>query len=824
MNVLLKEYLTKYAQQVKDFTKSKPTLNIETAIEKGKGLDITSTEDECFIQVYEFLKSKPLKNNQFYHYGLAYENDEPLNIELFNYDLDKLQKEFDKIDSSKAKAKEKGKRYSSRFSKSKYEDYVLFMMLKLKGFYKPEYDAYFGVKKVNQFSREYNPLANLPSVLRSSLPVQVKEFDISRAFPTFIDKQLGIKERKEDVYSLIDKVKFNMLLNIHKGTKNANIDDVRAQLKPIYGDRVNEVITEERFNESGRLFREFERLETITINEFVKVNQINHFVRLHDGVFVLANIDDSNFQLNVEGVNFKVKECIAPKKVKDAISFYSFDEKGKVRTSIPQYTRFFKSQNYIRVQRPKEDKLIIFKDSRNVVKPYAYNNNINYDLQQFITHTNYDEVAHQIGLDNRAGHIKNGFRGLPVKELKFYRDTYQKFGLYFKNGVFHLSKKENNKFEIQSEKPENIDGFFDEHITQTRKFEYTEEVGDFEDFVSLVSIGKRLDKDATEEELQKVKAFASMIGYMSTNYKDTAECPAIILSDEGADEEKRDGSRGKTIMLAAFKEIRNYVFHDGGKEQGDKFAFSEVTDTTDLVLTDDTKASFNWHEFYVRLTGDMKVEAKFSNQQTIPFEKSPKFLFTTNYIFNYQSGEGSTERRFAEYKFCKYFSNEHTPKDEFNGRRLYDENSWDEDEWNRFYSFIFRCVHIYFKNGLINVKSDKTNDRFRVLLGWEGDVKYDEFERCFNKVTSEKTDFSVTDILKEYKSGVFAVEKWFHKNNLKEIIGLYLEVNKIKNITRNDATRRYEVIQFSEMYDYDFTPVKDEKQDTPQEENLEIPF
>jgi len=79
------------------------------------------------------------------------------------------------------------------------------MLLKFKGLYEPkEMNEVFNVK--TDENREYNPITSLSRPLRGMLPpsLKLKEFDISRAYPTFIDLELGIN-RKDDVYSLIDK-------------------------------------------------------------------------------------------------------------------------------------------------------------------------------------------------------------------------------------------------------------------------------------------------------------------------------------------------------------------------------------------------------------------------------------------------------------------------------------------------------------------------------------------------------------------------------------------------------------------------------------------
>jgi hypothetical protein len=65
------------------------------------------------------------------------------------------------------------------------------MALKFSGEYTSDLDKPFGVHTVG--SREYNPLTNIPSVLRSELPFEVMELDIYREFPTIIDEILGTK-------------------------------------------------------------------------------------------------------------------------------------------------------------------------------------------------------------------------------------------------------------------------------------------------------------------------------------------------------------------------------------------------------------------------------------------------------------------------------------------------------------------------------------------------------------------------------------------------------------------------------------------------------
>src|SRR5699024_11768466 len=128
------------------------------------------------------------------------------------------------------------------FSQSNWERYVLFMMLKFSGLYKSEYDSMFHVKNDNNGNREYNPLTNLPSVLRQSLPFKIKEYDIKQANPTFLLLELGMEYF--DVYEKMGgdrekaKTRFNMLINYHKDAEvKIPLEKARKGLEKVFGER-----------------------------------------------------------------------------------------------------------------------------------------------------------------------------------------------------------------------------------------------------------------------------------------------------------------------------------------------------------------------------------------------------------------------------------------------------------------------------------------------------------------------------------------------------------------------------------------------------------
>jgi hypothetical protein len=118
---------------------------------------------------------------------------------------------------------------------------------------------------------------------------------------------------------------------------------------------------------------------------------------------------------------------------------------------------------------------------------------------------------------------------------------------------------------------------------------------------------------------------------------------------------------------------------------------------------------------------------------SIDFYNSPKFVVTSNWLLRYNKNDDSTNRRFKEFKIKHYYNINHTPSDEF-GKRFFED--WDSKEWNKFYSFVFRCVNYYLLNGLEFIQYDKTDDNYRAEFN--DDVKLSEMEpnnEYFTKTT-----------------------------------------------------------------------------------------
>jgi hypothetical protein len=189
---------------------------------------------------------------------------------------------------------------------------------------------------------------------------------------------------------------------------------------------------------------------------------------------------------------------------------------------------------------------------------------------------------------------------------------------------------------------------------------------------------------------------------------------------------------------------------------------------------DDVPAKFNFNHLYTPITQGINVQPKGKQAVQIEFEDSPKFLITTNWLIRYDENEASTNARFVEYKIKPYYNQFFTPFDEF-GKLFFDD--WDSVEWNKFFSFIFRCVQLYLNRGLITIKYDKTQDNFNASFG--NDITRDELARIIDEIINIErvVAFSVSDFLKIYNKydNPLRIEKLFHKNNSKKLIDIYLK-------------------------------------------------
>lgn len=747
-----------FIQKIKTETRSaKQVFKYQDALKLSE--DRRTDLDELMILYIDFIGSNPLKDNDYYKFMNAYIQGNKLNEKFFRHDKNKLHEYYKKHDNSNVVS-------YNPFNKQKYEEYVLFMMMKLTGWYKPEYDEMFNVQVIG--SREYNPITSIPSVLRAYLPFRIKEYDIVQANPSFIFLELDIEPF--DVYSQIDKHKFNTLLNMHHEVENAKIENVRANLRPIYGDRVNEVITVERFNNKGKTFEDLAKYEAEYIQSFVDENNLKNYVRLHDGVVVLE--DEQCDTLDFGVVKFKVKNIPKVELISDILNFYDFDDEGNVITTPVSYYQFFEQEKFVRVTREGHDQITIVKNDNKILTPINHKTDLVPYLKANINEPNPEPIENRIARD-ASNAIQQGLQLLTPIPLEYHRDTKTTVDLPFKNGIVRITAES-----MEIIPYDDIDGFFPKHSTLKHEIAFSdvnEAQSDFTRFLIMACTGKENQEDFTQEDENIVVAFFTMFGYLLTNYKDPAFSPAIILSDEGADGENRNGGRGKSLLQKALSYFRP-VIEKGGNAYDPNYihVHADLKLEHDIYLIDDVPMNFNYNALYTHITGSIDAQRKGVTAETIPFEYAPKFVISTNWAVRYDENATSTNRRFIEYKFSNFWNIENTPVSYF-GKSFFAD--WDSEEWNRFFNFGFFCVQKYLKHGLKTIKYDKREDNFKAYF--YNDPILEEAERIFDSLNGR--DFTVTDFLNEHKSNYLYHHKpEFNVRNAKKYIDAFIEFKEIK--------------------------------------------
>ncbi|WP_264522484.1 hypothetical protein [Flavobacterium sp. N2469] len=330
----------------------------------------------------------------------------------------------------------------------------------------------------------------------------------------------------------------------------------------------------------------------------------------------------------------------------------------------------------------------------------------------------------------------------------------------------------NGDGQIKSKDYTDVKGFFAPHEIQSREFKYTDEVGMFEQFLIRVSLG--LKEPETQENEITIESFKTMFGYLCHNYKDATKNPCIVLTDMDADDETRNGRRGKTLISKAVQEVQESIIK-GGKEfdSGYTHVFADLEKKHNVYIIDDVPAGFKYDDLYTNILGDISCQRKGSKAEAIKFIDAPKFAITSNWVVPYDEKNASTNGRFIEYKFTNYYTTSHTPKDEFNCVFFQD---WNADEWNRFYSFVFRCVKLFLQKGIIKTEYNKTVDNYKAYFS--NDAIHNEFHNCISVLMSGNTpfEFTVSDFLRVYndKENPLRFEKMFTTKNTKKLIDAWV--------------------------------------------------
>jgi hypothetical protein len=215
--------------------------------------------------------------------------------------------------------------------------------------------------------------------------------------------------------------------------------------------------------------------------------------------------------------------------------------------------------------------------------------------------------------------------------------------------------------------------------------------------------GPKLSEEEIWEQKHHLINKIFSIGYLLHRYKTMSKAWCVFAMDNIIGEEGE--SNGRSGKSTAYKALRFFMKHvtlpgRNPKLTDNPHLYDRVTEHTDYVLVDDADQYLNYKFFYDSITGELIVNPKNNQSYEIPFEKAPKFVFTSNHA--QRNIDPSLEARLLYTVFSDYYhqqseSNDYAStwgiRDDFNKDLFgYD---YSEEEWNNDFNFFAQCIKFY---------------------------------------------------------------------------------------------------------------------------------
>ena len=573
---------------------------------------------------------------------------------------------------------------------------------------------------------------------------------------------------------------FNKKFTLNAGERNNNlfklacglnkagmsIDEALNLFKNFYSAGLEDSELETIIKSAYKNKNEFDSLTLVDDNKIREAQEIlKKGVQKAKKEFRKEGLDDSDIEDIVE---FDFED--------DFLIFWDTDKNGKLSLNDYKFKLFLENRGFYKVQL--NDKEFTF--------VRVYNNIINEvnetNIKDFVLNhvVEVDMHVYNFFAKSTAKFSETYLNQLATKDLAMIRDTEDTSYLFFKNGVLKITSDKTELIDYI-----NIGGFVWEKNIIEHDYNFSNEISDFEKFILNVS----------KQEQDRKLIVECAIGYLLNNYKKQDEGLAIVFYDETLNDNP-SGRTGKTLISKALGQCRKLVTLNG-KEFNNKgqFPYQTINLDDNIICFDDMERSFKFESLFSIITGNLVLNKKNLQPIEIPFSKSPKILFTSNYIL---SGVGdSHDARKIEIELFRHYSKTYKPIDEFN--KLFF-SGWDLKEWDSFFSYMISNIQKYLKNGLLfsELKTGKTK---KVIAN----TCEDFFDFCENEFLWRNNHYYTTkEIMQSYADGVREMPRNMNASWFGRWLGMYFDYKKWKREdTTNGGVRKFMILGANEKQEED---------------------
>lgn len=399
----------------------------------------------------------------------------------------------------------------------------------------------------------------------------------------------------------------------------------------------------------------------------------------------------------------------------DVFEFWQFKNKtnhDELIIDLKKLALFLYKNDFFYYYKDKDSNVLVREVAKNIIEQVTENYIIKF-LQDYIKslpddyyydtneHFGKDYLIELLSVLNKRN-LENVIHNLERRELEFNKDTEDTCYKYFKNCIVKITASNVEYLDYKDLKKyiwkENI-------IDREYHTQDPGKVSEVFEFHKLVTSSRNVLGEVVPNP-QRHNALRSALGYLMHNYKGYLDTKAIVFCEEQVSDS--GGRTGKTLTCQMLEQMGCNLVKINGRNVNfnNRFLFQNVEYNTNIISIDDTSKRFNFGGLYSIITNGLIVEKKNKTSIQLSHQDTPKFVITTNQVLTDDSNSGRS-RKF-EIEFSDYFSDDHTPADEF-GHLFF--KDWDDEQWNLFYNYMIGSIQLYLYGGLIKYESKTLKNR-----------------------------------------------------------------------------------------------------------------